>query len=194
MLVFKVKVFQFRLVRMRWIAIAFSFLGAFVGVVNVAKAETEASSLAPCASDQAPYRDFDFWLGEWNVYSVAGNQVGTNIITLRGEGCLVLEEWTGASGNTGAAITFFDQSAGVWRQLWQSEDHSQELVGERQSDGSMLLVGDVYHNKDGEEGKVRGRWTQNDDGSVLVEFELYDEDTNEWRHWFSGVHKRQEHE
>src|SRR5215207_6366677 len=44
----------------------------------------------PC--NAAPYRQFDFWLGEWSV-ATDGVFDGTNDVTSELDGCLVAEHW-----------------------------------------------------------------------------------------------------
>src|SRR5918996_1555494 len=51
-------------------------------------------SPAPCAAPE--YRQFDFWLGDWNVYNPAGALVGTNRVTREFDGCVLQEHWVAA--------------------------------------------------------------------------------------------------
>ena len=66
---------------------------------------------APCAHaqqspqptcDGAQYRQFDFWLGEWDV-TVQGRPAGRSVISSREKGCLIHEQWTATAGGTGHA-------------------------------------------------------------------------------------------
>src|SRR5262249_27985056 len=47
----------------------------------------------PCMDDSV-YRQFDFWVGDWNVYNKAGFKVGTSKIESILGKCVVLENWT----------------------------------------------------------------------------------------------------
>ena len=72
---------------------------------------------AGCAAPQ--YRQFDFWLGQWEVIDPTGTTFqGTNIIESELDGCVVEENWTGAGGVSGRSINFYDASADVWSQMW----------------------------------------------------------------------------
>lgn len=76
--------------------------------------------LRPCAHDPL-YRQFDFWVGEWDVKltaNVSGPSIGSSRIELIEDGCLILENWTAARGGTGKSFNFYDRSQGKWRQVW----------------------------------------------------------------------------
>jgi len=51
-------------------------------------------AIAPCRTPE--YRQFDFWIGDWEVQDPAGQIVGHNLVALEQSGCLIVEHWTGA--------------------------------------------------------------------------------------------------
>ena len=73
----------------------------------------------PCAVDLKS-KEFDFWIGEWDVY-----QNGTNFLVghssvqqVSGE-CALLENWTALSGaGTGKSLNYYDAVANSWEQDW----------------------------------------------------------------------------
>lgn len=76
----------------------------------------------PCQSAERN-REFDFWLGTWDVYPMAAPianapRIGVNVITSIESGCALLEEWTSARGSTGRSFNWYDRNLGTWRQLW----------------------------------------------------------------------------
>lgn len=71
----------------------------------------------PCAS-RAESRQFDFWVGDWEVQTPQGQVVGANNIQLILGDCVLFENWTGARGLSGKSFNFFDSSDGKWHQLW----------------------------------------------------------------------------
>ena len=96
----------------------------------------------PCRHD-ARYREFDFWIGDWEVRQVgtATGPASRNRITLEENGCVVMEHWVGLGGSTGQSFNLFDRSTGLWRQTWVDNvggqhDYSGSLVG-----GNMVLTG-----------------------------------------------------
>ena len=75
----------------------------------------------PCQNEDV-YGDFDVWVGTWNVYAPdtaegPGAYQGLNRISKTNGGCLILEDWTGASGATGDSMNFYDPLAQAWRQI-----------------------------------------------------------------------------
>ena len=89
----------------------------------------------PCMHDSR-FREFDFWLGDWDVRPVAlGGTTfpGRNTVTLNYNGCVVIEHWkSGAS--EGESYNLFDRSTGEWRQTWVDNiggqhDYHGKLIG-----------------------------------------------------------------
>jgi len=84
-----------------------------------------STKATPCSSPDA--RQFDFWLGEWNLtwpaVQTGGEEgetlTGTNRITrLFGE-CVIEENFaTSDGGFLGRSLSVYDETAGLWRQTW----------------------------------------------------------------------------
>jgi hypothetical protein len=73
----------------------------------------------PGAACQAsPYRQFDFWLGIWQVSVNGGPPASASQITGALDGCAVLEHWHGAGGGEGRSLNVYDASDGRWHQHW----------------------------------------------------------------------------
>lgn len=76
-------------------------------------------------------RQFDFWIGEWDVFTQQGQKAGANLIQKNEDGCLLLENWTGSYGGTGKSINFFDANLKAWRQIWiDNRGSSSEFKGQ----------------------------------------------------------------
>jgi tetratricopeptide (TPR) repeat protein len=74
-------------------------------------------AIAPCKS--AEFRQFDFWVGDWEVQDPAGKVVGQNLVTLEQDGCLIIEHWKDASGvQTGTSFNYYDIRDKMWHQLY----------------------------------------------------------------------------
>jgi len=70
----------------------------------------------PC--EHSPeYRQFDFWIGEWDVVSTQGHDpAGSSSIQLILDKCVILENWTG--GVTGKSFNHYDPTTKKWIQDW----------------------------------------------------------------------------
>jgi hypothetical protein len=70
----------------------------------------------PCAY-QEESRQFDFWLGDWDV-TVAGVPAGTSHVEKILNECVVFENWTGASSYIGKSFNLYDAQKKRWQQTW----------------------------------------------------------------------------
>ena len=106
------------------------------------------AKLTPCTGPQ--YKEFDFWLGDWEVRNATGQLLGHNRITKRHGGCVVLEEWESANGGSGSSFNVYDQPTKQWHQFWVDASGMNWLSSDKQGnpvtlrgglrDGAMVLV------------------------------------------------------
>ncbi|MBD3334772.1 MAG: DUF1579 domain-containing protein [Candidatus Eisenbacteria bacterium] len=68
----------------------------------------------PCSSPEA--RQFDFWLGEWDL-SWGEDGVGTNTVSKVLDGCVIQEDFDGGPFK-GMSWSVYDPEHGMWRQTW----------------------------------------------------------------------------
>lgn len=71
----------------------------------------------PCSSPES--RQFDFWVGEWDLtWSDSGR--GENIITLELDSCVVEEHFTtlGEPAFRGNSVSIYNVKTGKWHQTW----------------------------------------------------------------------------
>ncbi len=141
-----------------------------------------------CTSDEG-FSAFDFWVGDWDVYvdsSNDSNLVGSNTIEKLENGCALMETWAGAGGSSGISVNYYNPVRDEWRQLWVSAgEYAIDIVGGL-TDGSMVLLGEIYNYGSNETFEFRGTWTPNRDGSVRQFFEQYNDETEVWDSWFDG--------
>ena len=172
------------------------FLGAFICLAIIApavaqEAATETQSPPKSICETEPhFSDFDFWLGEWNVYTNDEKRdfQGTNSITSHHRNCLIMENWTSAQGGTGRSMNYFDPVVDQWRQLWVAGGYSIDYTGGLDETGAMALNGKINYYKTGKSQDFRGTWTANEDGSVRQLFEQRDPESGKWTVWFDGLY------
>jgi len=84
-----------------------------------------AEAPAPCSSADA--RQFDFWLGDWDLSWPAEQtggeegerQTGTNRITRLFGDCVIEENFATDDGKlSGHSVSVYDERARLWRQTW----------------------------------------------------------------------------
>lgn len=144
-----------------------------------------------CADDL--YRQFDFWLGTWDVKDPNGQVAGVNRITLEEGGCLLVERWTGAGGGTGQSYNFVDRDTNQWRQVWVSGGFTIDYSGGLDEDGAMVLKGRIgYASRPENNGPFKGTWTLREDGTVEQTFHQLNPENGEWVPWFTGIYTKVE--
>ncbi len=98
-------------------------------------------AVSPCKYEPKS-RQFDFWIGEWEVSS-KGQKVATSSIQLILGSCVIFENYTNG-GYTGKSFNYFDATTGKWHQTWvDAVGGSIEFTGEFK-DGAMVLVGESH--------------------------------------------------
>lgn len=86
-------------------------------------------------------KQFDFWVGEWDV-QISGQSVGTNIIERLEEGCLIMENWTGRGGS-GKSMNFYNPVTKKWRQTYMSSNQVIWEMSGTYKDGVMNYEGEM---------------------------------------------------
>lgn len=140
------------------------------------------------ACEDAAYRAFDFWLGEWDVHGPDGKLAGTNRIAREYDGCVVHERYTTARGYTGESLNTYDVGRNVWHQTWVDNEGVLLLLEGRADAGRMVLEGSSVAD-DGKVTKHRIEWTANPDGSVRQFWQSTDA-TGAWVTAFDGRYVR----
>ncbi|MFT3979762.1 MAG: hypothetical protein QM687_04775 [Ferruginibacter sp.] len=81
-----------------------------------------AKAQGPCTINPV-YRQFDFWIGEWEAYGPKGNKAGDSKMSFILDSCIVLEEWTSAGKSrgityAGKSFNTYNAQTGQWQQTW----------------------------------------------------------------------------
>ncbi|MBT8472271.1 MAG: tetratricopeptide repeat protein [Marinicaulis sp.] len=146
------------------------------------------AALTPCNTEE--YRQFDFWIGEWNVTS-AGSPTPTavNKISRREDGCVVFEEYETVGGFTGMSINFYDAHTEQWHQTWMSNAGSALYIeGGLNDKGEMVLESDGLSQNEGAPSISRVTWTPNEDGSVRQFWQSSTDGGETWTTAFDGLY------
>jgi hypothetical protein len=97
----------------------------------------------PCAYDEKT-KEFDFWLGDWDVRP-RGNPTAPpsrNTITKIHDGCVVLETYV-SGGYTGQSFNMRDPSIGKWNQTWVDKAGGLHVYWGELRDGIMRFEGEM---------------------------------------------------
>ncbi len=142
----------------------------------------------PCTCCSEKHRQFDFWLGEWEVKS-NGKPAGRNTITLVQDSCLIREDWISAGSQfTGTSYNFYNRDKDRWQQLWiDNQGGYLELTGHFEN-GQMILKSEEMTNPNGEKYFNRITWTPNPDGTVRQHWEISKDNGLNWDTVFDGIY------
>ncbi len=149
-----------------------------------------ATAQTNCACCTEFHKQFDFWVGEWNVFDTAGNLVGENSIAKLENNCLVSEHWRGVKGVTGRSYNYFDLADSTWNQVWVDNTGTNLVLKGAAATNSMTLKSkltkgtriDWYYNVI--------KWTRNPDGSVTQLWQILDKDNKLVMIAFEGIYRR----
>lgn len=101
-----------------------------------------ADQKLPSSCADAAYRQFDYWLGDWNVATMDGKLVGRDRVQKVYGGCVVQEHWTSVDGGTGGSYSIYDFTRKTWHQTWVDSTGTLLVLEGGLKDGHMVLTGD----------------------------------------------------
>lgn len=139
--------------------------------------------------DTAEHRQFDFWIGTWNVTSTRGEQLGTNRIERILGGCVLYESWTGATGSRGHSFSTFDPGDNRWHQTWVDNGGTMLMLAGGLINGEMVFEGE-RRLRDGTRQLERITWTPNADGTIRQHWQASPNAGMRWTTVFDGLYRR----
>lgn len=145
---------------------------------------------APCSCCEEAYHQFDFWVGDWVVYS-QGKMAGFNKITKIEDGCVIRENWKSAGSDySGTSYNFYDQVDKVWKQVWVDNQGSVlELKGQLK-DNKMIMMSQEKKGPGGKTVQNRVTWTNNPDGTLRQVWEVSEDRGISYTVLFDGLYRK----
>ena len=143
------------------------------------------------ACETNPHRQFDFWLGDWEVFLPDGSKAGENRIESIASGCALRESWKGRGGFSGSSLNIFDTVDHKWHQAWvDSSGERLDLAGG--IEGSAMVMSSVtpHPDKPGVQLVQRISWSTNVDGSVRQLWQNSEDGGKTWTTVFDGRYVR----
>jgi hypothetical protein len=165
----------------RWVVSSLRKSMAHIFGVAFAAFALPPALAAPC--DSPEYRQFDFWLGTWEVRKPDGKLAGMNHIEREYGGCVIHERYTTERGYAGESLNVYDAGRKTWHQTWVDNQGTLLLLEGGMKDGSMVLEGQTEAN--GKITKHRIAWTPAADGSIRQHWESTN-DKGQWSTAFDG--------
>jgi hypothetical protein len=163
-------------------------IGVWLSVLLPAAASAQSRPM-PCAG--AVQRQFDFWVGQWEVFNPAGKKVGENSIEPIHGGCALRETWRGQGGVEGTSLNSVDMRSARWVQHWVDNQGGRLfLVGGLQ--GAQMVLSSVEHSdfRGALPGQDRVTWTPLEGGAVRQLWERSLDGGQTWSVSFDGKYVR----
>ena len=127
-------------------------------------------------------RQFDFWIGEWDVQTTTGQPAGTSRIERILNGCALLENWSG--GGPGKSLNIYNTVRKQWQQFWVDSGGEVHEYAGNLVDGEMRFEGPAADHQGNktfrrmvfrqlEAGRVKQSGLMSTDGKEwMIEYEL----------------------
>jgi hypothetical protein len=160
------------------------------GLAALLAAQAAAPSAPPAASTSAPapnpctdaeHRQFDFWIGRWDVYPTGKDKlVAHSLIESVYGGCGVRENWMPLKGTGGGSLNIYLPEEKHWEQFWIDSGGTRALFTGGWNGKAMVIQGRwagplvrISYNKNGD-GSVRqfGEQSTDDGKSWSPSFDL----------------------
>src|SRR5204862_5749290 len=118
------------------------------------------------------FRQFDFWIGDWEAFATTGKKAGDSKISIMLDSCVVLEEWTSASSQqgltySGKSFNMYNVATKQWQQTWvDNTGNTTEFLRGTGSDGKMVYYADKVMDPKGKNFMRRLTYTKIDNDKV----------------------------
>jgi hypothetical protein len=150
-----------------------------------------AAQKSPCGSNPV-YRQFDFWVGEWEAFGLKGQKAGDSKISIILDSCVILEEWTSAGKQagityTGKSFNTYNAATGQWQQTWvdNTGGSNEYLLGKFENNAitysskpfpfskdTMAIRRMTFYNLGADKLRQLGQISKNDGATWTVEYDL----------------------
>ena len=133
-------------------------------------------------------RQFDFWVGDWEVLDAKGQRLGHNRVVALLGGTVLQEHWEGSKGGSGTSLNAYLPALRVWRQHW-IDGRGGALDLEGGLEGASMVLKSV---QEGPKGRMLERitWTPLADGRVRQLWEQSLDSGVTWTVSFDGYYRR----
>jgi hypothetical protein len=160
-----------------------------VGVEPSLPAEPTPKPAAPPDCTAPEHRQFDFWLGTWDVMQ-NDKPAGVNRITSDLKGCVLVEQWTAASGGRGTSLNFYDRNDRSWHQTWIDQQGGALRLKGGLRGAHMVLESAPAPDAKGVPTVQRITWSPRSGGGLRQHWESSADGGKTWTTAFDGLYVR----
>jgi hypothetical protein len=171
-----------------------AFLAAATGLAAsaAALAQTQQAPPTPAPACTGPeHRQFDFWVGRWDVYPTGKEQlVAHSLIENLYSGCVIRENWMPLKGTAGGSLNTYDPEDKRWHQIWMDAANGRVSFDGGFQKGKMVLTGNWRGAQTpGQDGLVRMTYSKLDGGAVRQFGEISTDKGATWKPFFDFTYR-----
>jgi hypothetical protein len=130
------------------------------------------------------HRQFDFWLGTWEMYDYSsgskGNLIGKNTITLLCNDYVIHEHAEMVGGIVGYAHLIYNKNNNKWHQMWVDNGGNVAWFSGGLEAGQMILSGERPGSKPGLTAIDRVAWSVLDPNKVRQYWQISEDGGESW--------------
>jgi hypothetical protein len=143
----------------------------------------------PCRNTPE-YRQFDFWLGEWDVQNPAGQKIGRSSIQLVTGECIILENYETPVGYSGKSISAWHSGEKRWEQYYVDTAGGARFWTGNLAEGKMVMTTEFEQRGT----KVLNRMTyaKEGEGKVRQTIDTSLDGGKTWAPGFNGLYVRRQ--
>lgn len=172
------------------VASAAVLLAGLNGLALPPRPAPQAASAKPDSCTAPEYRQFDFWIGDWDVFDV--DNPTTKVARVRVDrildGCVLREDYQDTSDHKGQSFSIYDASRKVWHQSWVT-NRGQLLVIEGEFQRGEMILSGADRTASGEKREIRGTWRPAEGGVRETAVTSIDGGKT-WKLWFDLLFRR----
>ena len=148
-----------------------------------------AQTAQACKTPQ--HRQFDFWVGTWDVSPTGQDKVvARSLIENLYGGCAIRENWMPVSGTAGGSLNTYDPADGRWHQVWTDAANARVSFEGYFADGQMVLTGDWRGALGpGKDGLVRMTYSRLEGGAVRQLGQISTDKGATWKPYFDFTYR-----
>lgn len=157
-----------------------------IAFVLALAAAAPANPPPACAAPE--YRQFDFWVGKWDVFDArTGAPAGASAIESLYGGCAIRENWS-EPGFAGGSLNIFAE--GKWHQTWVDQSGARHEFEGGFSNGRMILVARTHPPQPLDKTVLlRMTFTPGSDGTVRQFSDYSKDDGGTWNFRYDYIYK-----
>jgi hypothetical protein len=138
----------------------------------------------PAGCTAAENRQFDFWLGEWDVspsVATSGMIIAESTISLHDQGCVIMENWRPFASGHGHSLNIYDASDQSWHQVWMDATGRRTEYRGTFQDGVLRMDNlNPGPDQNGDPQRLRMNFRALDANTVRQWGETFDAAANQW--------------